>query len=143
MNDARKLNRFINIKERLRDVRRAELAEVNAALREAEAKVDEAERQRLVAIESLTSGAEMTANELAQRARLVSIARNMASAARESAAEVESEQTVRQGAVVEANREVKVLEVLQARLKKRAAQEEVRREQGESDNAASRIGGEQ
>ena len=56
---------------------------------------------------------------------------------------VESEQNVRQDAVMEANREVKVLEVLQARLKKRAAQEELRREQGESDNAASRIGGEQ
>ena len=143
MNDARKLNRFITIKERLRDVRRAELAEVNAALREAEAKVEEAERQRLAAIASLTSGAEMTADELAQRARLVSIAGSAASAARESAAEVESEQNVRQDAVMEANREVKVLEVLQARLKKRAAQEELRRDQGESDNAASRIGGEQ
>ncbi len=125
----------------MRDVRRAELAEVNAALREAEAKVEEADRLRLAAIDSLTSGAEMTADELAQRARMVSIAGDAAAAARESAAEVQSEHTARQDAVVEASREVKMLEVLQARLNKRAAQEEIRKEQSASDDAASRIGG--
>jgi len=141
MNDARKLDRYISIKERVRDVKRAELAEVNAALQDAEKRVEEAESQRVAAILALTSGSEMSAEELAQRARLVSLARNAAEAARESAAEVEQVHHAHQEAVAEASREVKVLEVLQARLKKRAAKEELRREQSASDEAANRIGG--
>ena len=64
MKDAKKLDRFITIKERVLDARRAEVLEANHAFQEANDRLLEAQRTRLQAIETLTTAQDMSAEEL-------------------------------------------------------------------------------
>jgi len=141
MKDAKKLDRFITIKERVLDARRAELAEANHAFQEANDRLLEAQRTRLQAIETLTTAQDMSAEELSQQARLVSIATESERRAEQEYLSAQSLLDERKNEVADANRDVKTLEVLRERGAKERRRELSRRAQHASDEAAARIGG--
>lgn len=141
MKDAKKLERFITIKERVLDARRAELAEANHALQEANDRLLEAQQTRLRAIEALTTTQDMSAEELSQQARFVSIATETERRAEQEYLAAQSLLDERKNEVADANRDVKTLEVLRERGAKERRREQSRRAQHASDEAAARIGG--
>jgi len=141
MKDIKKLDRFVHIKERVLDARRAELAEANHALQDASDRLAAARKARLLAIETLTSPQEKGADELSQLAQMVTLATDAERKAEEDFLAAQSLQEERTDEVAEANRDVKTLEVLRERSAKERSREISKRAQHASDEAAARIGG--
>ncbi len=137
MRDAKRLGRMIVVRERLLSVRRSELAQASAELVCAE---DEASRGASIldeTVQALVRIGDALPEELALRA---STARAAADAVRR--ADAVCAERARQRAedahrAVEAKRDVRVLEELEARLSSVARRDEARREQTSTDETAA------
>jgi len=135
-----RIGRILLVKERLREVRRAELAHAEAAVAIAESAARQAEDERDSAILDLTASGETTGEDLARRAVLVSLASRTACEASAVVTEREADRDERAKATGGATREVRALECLRGRLDRRERDRERAREQAETDEAAARIG---
>lgn len=140
MTNRQRLARILTVKERVRDVRRAELACAESEVALAQSAEVEAERERDSAIVTLTEPGETTGDDLARRAVLVALAGRTASEAHAVVVEREAERDRRAERTGGAVREVRALETLRSRLDKRESDRARVREQGETDEAAARIG---
>jgi hypothetical protein len=140
MTNRQRLGRILLVKERLRDVRRAELACAEAAVSLAQSAAQNAARERDSAIVTLTEPGEATGDDLARRAVLVALASRMANQAEVVVAERQAERDQRAATTAGAVREVRALECLRSRLERREGDRDRDREQAETDEAAARIG---
>ena len=134
------LKRTLVIKERIRQVRRAELHEAQTRVDDAEKSLQlEAARLHSTAA-LLTRAGEFSANDLALAAEQVQAT---ARAVKQAEAELNArmaEHEERQGVMGEATREVRAIEALHTRMLAELKREADKREQSDLDEAASRKG---
>jgi flagellar export protein FliJ len=132
------IKRVLTIKERMRTVRRSELAEAAKKVQSAEEKANRAALLRKRAIESVTTIGEISARDLAGRSKLVAQATSEEKKARNDLNERVEEKNNRTTELQEADREVRTFNVLQQRIQQRDIREELANEQKETDEAAAR-----
>ena len=132
------IKRVLDVKERLREVRRSELADASKQVETAEFRAKRADSLRARAISAVTETGEISARDLASRSALVALASRDERGAR---AELDTciEERGRCSAVLqEADREVRMFDVLQQRLIRSDARDQQAREQRDCDEAALR-----
>lgn len=138
---ARRLQRILHLKERVRDARRAALVVAEVHVHAASAHLAEVEGR----IESLAAAAcrtgDISAGELHGAADLLVHERRLHENAIEALRAQEVERDVRAAAVHRANREIRSLEVLDGRQRLEQVREEGHREQLLADEHANRRGG--
>lgn len=134
------LHRTLVIKERLRKVRHAELAEAETRVAQAQQSVDEELARHVHTAALLTREGEMTAHELADAADRLILAQRALQRARDQLGELMEERDARKTEAGEATREVRAIEALHTRLVKELRRAEDKREQAELDEAATRKG---
>jgi flagellar export protein FliJ len=134
------LKRTLVIKERLRQVRRAELMEAEARLNDARSSLaEETARHQGTAAQLLRQG-EHSAGDLALYSQQIEQTQRAVNRASEALEEREKEREERQDVVGEATREVKALETLRNRLLAEQRKLLEHREQAELDEASARKG---
>jgi len=131
-----RLARIIELKARLRDARRGELALAETREGQAEEAVDEAAARLATVAARYARPAELTGAELALRAEAVRAARDGHRRARSTLDEAAAERAVRADAVAEAGREVRSLELLAERREAERRLRERRAEQAALDECA-------
>jgi len=132
------LKRTLNIKERIRQWRRAELHEAQSRMSEAEQHLQLEAARHAGTAALLTRGGEFSANDLALAHEQVQATQRAVKHAQAVLDERQQEHELRQGEMGEATREVRAIEALHSRLvaqQKRAADQ---REQADLDEAAAR-----
>lgn len=136
----RKLERIIHVKERIRGVRRSELAAADEALERAAEAASEAGKIHEGAIWTLTTPGQISAEDLARQAAVVALAAGVAKGANGALAERQVEREQSAATVFDATRDVRALEILHQRMDRAEQRQERKREQGENDEAAGRMG---
>ena len=137
MNDRRRLQRIIRVKERIHDFRRNELAEARervVAAEQTEADALECERS---AVHTLLETGEVNVLELASRAALVAHAGRERARASANTRARHVERDTSEQAVAAAAREVRALEVIDERAAKRTSAEDRARDRANEDEAAA------
>jgi flagellar export protein FliJ len=134
------LNRTLAIKERLRQVRRAELVEAEALVNEAQHWVEEETTRHDGSVALITRAGEFSANELALQYEQVEATQRQLKRARTELDTREAEREVRKDVMGEATREVRAIEALRGRLLAEQKREADKNEQRELDEASSRKG---
>jgi hypothetical protein len=132
------LTRMVAIKERIRQVRRAALHETETLVTQAELSVDAEETRKAGAAALIMRPGECSAADLTLRAEQVERSQV---AVKRAQAELNALQEVREtrlGEVGEATREVRAIEALRTRLIVAERHEADKREQRDTDEAASR-----
>ena len=132
------LKRTLVIKERLRQVRRAELMEAEARVNDARNSLDQETARHQGTAAQLTRQGEHSASDLALYAQQLEQTQRAVKKASQALQEREKEREERQDVVGEATREVKALDALRARLLAEQRKLLERREQAETDEAAAR-----
>lgn len=134
------LKRTLTIKERIRQVRRAELHEAQSRMAEAEASLQlEAARHTSTAA-MLTRAGEFSATDLALAAEQVQATQRAVKQAQAALDARQKEHDERQSEMGEATREVRAIEALHTRMIAAEKREADQREQRDLDEAASRMG---
>jgi len=132
-----KIARLVLVKERVRDAARAKLADAERALQACEQDVVVAQRRERVAVEQLAVDAVVSLGDLELRAREVTESGLRVSAAETACTErrraVQLEQTER----LEAERDVKMLRVVEGRRRDEERMEIDRHEAREADERAA------
>lgn len=141
MRERKRLKRIIRLKERIRDARRGELAEVEARHRVSGGAVERASAEVVRLRGSLCEAGELEARELSHRASLVDSAHRERGAAEVRHREVGMEREARVVALAHAGREVCSLEILDARMREDERRLGARREQALNDEHAARRAG--
>lgn len=136
----KKLERFIGLRERIEQSRRVELADAKRAVDAAETHRREREDQHAQAVANLIGANDASGDDLIHMATLVTAERSYLA----RATQIVQEKTViadeRKDALVEASRDVKVLEILHKTASKTALAREDKIEQDEFDELALRAG---
>jgi flagellar export protein FliJ len=127
------VSRILAVKERLRQAKRSELAEANASVDAASKHVDAISQMRAEAVRAVVEAGEIPGAELEARAQVADIACRDLTQAKAVLEERHKERDVRKEVVVEATREVRVMETLKERLQRVAFREETTREQLQLD----------
>ena len=138
MVDKKRIERLAQVRERLLDARKMELAAADAELRRAEELQAEARRIEEGAVQALMSDGVVSGAELQHAAILALKAVAKTSEATLVVAERAHDREDRQLEVFQAKKDVKVLEALEARIVDRIRVDERRREQSAMDEAAAR-----
>jgi flagellar export protein FliJ len=132
------IKRVLDVKEKLREVRRSELADAARQVESAEQRASNARRERARAITGVTAIGEISARDLASRSALVEMASRDEQGA-QAALDTCVEKRGQCSAVLrEADREVRMFDVLQQRLNSYDRRNELAREQRDCDEAALR-----
>ena len=113
--ETRRLKRILEVKRRIEQAKKGDVATARNELDEAYAGLLHAQHEQRTRLSALEGENEVTANELAERARFVVLAGKMVGAARELVTQRDSEVASREEARVQATRDVKTFEVLHDR----------------------------
>jgi hypothetical protein len=132
------LARMIATKERLRQVRRADLAVANASVTAAEQLLEERTGHHRLAAATVARTGEQTGETLALSAEHVSRERTRVMLASRGLEGKRGERDEQRDALTNATQEVRTLETLQKRMRVDQLRGERLREQGELDEVASR-----
>ncbi|MBI2893697.1 MAG: hypothetical protein HYY06_09110 [Deltaproteobacteria bacterium] len=135
----RRLERIIQVKERIRGVRRSELETADEELARAAEAASEAGKIHDGAIGSLTRAGQITAEDLARQAAVVALAAKVATEANGTLEVRKVEREERAATVFDATRDVRALEILHQRMGRAEQKEERKKEQGATDEAAGRM----
>lgn len=109
------LARILAVKDRLRQIKRSELAEANADLFAAEEQVAARDQVRADAAHAVSRPGDVVGGELQHRAEVLALARRDCAQAAKVLAERNLERDVRKEAVVDATRDMRVIETLRER----------------------------
>jgi flagellar export protein FliJ len=132
------LKRVLTVKERLRDVRRSELAVASQEVEQAENRASQAAQERKRAIEAVTKLGEISARDLEGRYAIAAMAKRDEHGARTDL-NARVEERTRRGAILqEVDREVRMFDALRQRAVRLDERAQQAREQTESDESASR-----
>jgi flagellar export protein FliJ len=134
------LTRTLHIKERLRQVRRAELLEAEARVNDAKSSLDSETARHQGTAALITSQGEHSASDLALYSQQLEHTQHAVKQASKELEEREEEREVRRDVVGEATREVKAIETLRARLLAEQRKQQEHREQAEMDEASAHKG---
>lgn len=141
MNDRKRLARILDVRERVRDARRGDLALAQSSLRAAEEHRMKADAALDIAIARLTHPTTIDVHDLMLRSQGAREAQRDAHDAADIIVKRESSVDLERLRVITASKDVKVLEVLDDRLRKVEARAERLAEQAFSDEAAGRVSG--
>ena len=131
------LSRILAVKERLRQLKRSELAEANAEVHSAEHQVALREGLRTEAARAVGCQGDVAGGELQNRAELFAVARSDHAKATKVLNERNVERDVCKEAVVDATRDMRVIETLRERSVAIVEKEQATREQTELDEISS------
>jgi flagellar export protein FliJ len=134
------LKRTLVIKERLRQVKRAELMEAEARVNDARTALAEQTARHQGTAAQLTRQGEHSAGDLALYSQQLEHTQRALKEASKALEECEDEREQRRDVVGEATREVKAIDALRARLVAEQRKQLERREQAELDEASARKG---
>jgi hypothetical protein len=137
----KQLERVTRVKERVRDVKRADLAHASKRREDAEQLAHQASAAFSRAVERLTGDEEISAGELMGRSMEVDAERRRRAQADEFADERRVEEQEKSHEVARATGEMKALERKRGELLKQERRVRERAEQMLLDEAAARIGG--
>lgn len=112
--DSRRLKRILELKRRIEQAKKGDLVEAKNELDQAYGQLLNAQGEQRARLAEL-SGDDVSAAELADRARFVVLAGKMVGAARELVAQRDREVVQREQARLEATRDVRTFEVLNER----------------------------
>ena len=140
MNDRKRLERIIRVRERLKEVRRADLSQAQRACKDADEELKLRTKEEAAALERLASPEGMSAGELFLRSEMAQTAAQDRKEAEHKRTETASVQAACREAVMQASKDVKVLELFRLRLLETERRTQAKREQEASDEAALRGG---
>jgi flagellar export protein FliJ len=132
------ISRVLDVKGRMRDVRRSELADAAKKVENAELRATRAARVTARAIRAVTEMGEIPARDLANRSALVALASQDEKGARAMLHNCIEERSRCRAVLQEADREVRMFDVLQQRFIRYDIRKERAREQRDCDEAAIR-----
>lgn len=135
--EKKRIERLVKVRERLLDARRAELADADRALRDANEAEERAKRIENETIAKLADAEELSGADLQQAALLALKAVEETSEAHAVVVLRSDERAERQQAVFDAKKDVKVLEAIETRIVERIRADDKRREQSAMDEAAA------
>jgi len=137
----KRLERVTRVKERVRDVKRAALAQASKRREDAEQLAHQASAAFSRAVERLTGDEELSAGELMGRSLEIDAERRLHARAEELADETRLDEREKSGEVARATGEMKALDRKRGELLKLERRARDRAEQMLLDEAAARIGG--
>ena len=135
--ESRKLKRMLELKRRIEQAKKGELAIARSARDEAADKLTEAQREHEMRIHALCDQAELSVVELAERARYVVLAGERVGKERAVVAEHDRQVTDHEEATVLATRDVRTFEILNEKDREQRKIIQKRAEQGEADDVAN------
>jgi uncharacterized protein (DUF2141 family) len=141
MNDRKRLARMVRVKTSLENVRKSELALASRTLHVAEARADEAKAHLTQTLEVLRAAAVASPVMLADAAFYAADAGDRLRRAETVVAACKEDQQRKLGMAAAARRDVRTLEVLDARTKRRERTRLDQQEQDANDELAAQRGG--
>lgn len=135
--ESRKLKRMLELKRRIEQAKKGELANARSARDEAAEKLSDAQREHEQRIHALCDLTELSVVELSERARYVVLAGERVGKEQATVAEHDREVASHEEATVLAARDVRTFEILNEKDREQRKIIQKRAEQGAADDAAN------
>jgi len=135
--EPRKLKRILELKKRIEQAKKGEVVSARTELDEAQLKLLHAQSEQNMRLSELQNAAEVSATELADRARFVVLAGQQVGVARTYVAQKDKEFLAREEARMLATRDVRTFEILNEKARDELRTSQRKAEQSAADEVAS------